>query len=186
LELKDARLIAAFVEEFDAAARTRGLDLAVIRWDDHVVSELYRRTQSILSIYRNLVVLIVVTIAGMSVLTTMLKAVNERIREIGTLRSIGFRRRHILALFTVESALLALISSALGFALTWALTGAINGAGVTYSGGMAATPIPLTVSLVPTACVFAVAFLSGVAMLAALMPARRAARLAIPDALGHA
>ena len=50
---------------------------------------------------------------------------------------------------------------------------------------MAATPIPLTVSLVPRACLFAVVFLSGVAWLAALMPARRAARLSIPDALGH-
>jgi putative ABC transport system permease protein len=127
-----------------------------------------------------------VAIAGMSVRTTMLKAVNERVREIGTLRSIGFRRRHIVGLFTVEAAVLATVSSGVGLVATWGLIGVINSAGLSYSGGVAATPIPLTISLVPAACVFALVFLSGVAMLAALLPARRAARLSIPDALGHA
>jgi putative ABC transport system permease protein len=115
----------------------------------------------------------------------MLKAVNERVREIGTLRSLGYRRRHIVTLFTMESALLAIVSSIVGLAATAALVALINGADVTYSGGIASQPIPLSVSLLPSACLFATAFLSGVAGLAALFPARRAARLAIPDALGH-
>jgi putative ABC transport system permease protein len=176
---------AAFAAALGEAARTKGLDLAVVPWHDHVTAELYRRTQSIFAVYRNLVVLIVVAIAGMSVLTTMLKSVNERVREIGTLRSLGFRRRHVLTLFTLEAGMLAAVSSAVGFAATVALIRLINGAGISYNGGMAATPIPLAVGLVPAACIFAVVFLSGVAMLAALVPARRAARLSIPDALGH-
>jgi putative ABC transport system permease protein len=184
--LRDEREAAAFASALTADAQARGFDLVATPWDEHVVAEMYRRSTSILTIYRNLVVLIVVAIAGMSVLTTMLKAVNERVREIGTLRSIGFRRRHIIGLFTMEAALLASVSSAVGLIATAALIAAINSAGLSYSGGVAATPIPLTVSLVPAACVFALLFLSGVAMLAAVMPARRAARLSIPDALGHA
>ena len=113
--LRDGRRLDAFADGLTAAARAAGLDLVAVPWHRHEFAELYRRTDSILNIYRNLVVLIVVTIAGMSVLTTMLKAVNERVREIGTLRSLGFRRRHVLALFTIESALLAVVSSALGF-----------------------------------------------------------------------
>jgi putative ABC transport system permease protein len=183
--LNDESHVEAFSAGLEQAARARGLDLAAIPWDDHVFAELYRRTDSILVIYRNLVVLIVVAIAGMSVLTTMLKAVNERVREIGTLRSLGFRRRHVLGLFTIESALLATVSSVVGFAATWVLAGLINAAQISYDGGIAATPIPLTVSVVPEACAFAVLFLSGVAVLAAFTPARRAARLGIPDALGH-
>lgn len=174
-----------FATALSGAARARGLDLAVVPWHDHVTAELYRRTQSIFAVYRNLVVLIVVAIAGMSVLTTMLKSVNERVREIGTLRSLGFRRHHVLALFTLEAGILAAISSGVGLVATVSLVHLINGAGISYNGGMAATPIPLAVRIVPAACIFAVVFLSGVAMLAALMPARRAARLSIPDALGH-
>jgi putative ABC transport system permease protein len=183
--LDDERKVPAFAAGLEAAARSRGLDLAAIRWQDHEIAELYRRTDSILVIYRNLVVLIVVTIAGMSVLTTMLKSVNERVREIGTLRSLGFRRRHIVGLFALESGLLAMASSAVGLAATWVTTRLVNAAAISYDAGMASTPIPLTVSLVPGACAFAVVFLSGVAVLAAFLPARRAARLAIPDALGH-
>jgi putative ABC transport system permease protein len=183
--LHDGRRAAAFASELTAHAGALGSNVIATPWDEHVIAEMYRRSTSILSIYRNLVVLIVVAIAGMSVLTTMLKAVNERVREIGTLRSIGFRRRHILGLFTAEAAMLAAVSSAVGLVATALLIQAINGAGLSYNGGVAATPIPLTVSLVPAACVFALVFLSGVAMLAAILPARRAARLSIPDALGH-
>lgn len=176
---------ADFIEGLRQGAAQNGLDLDVVAWADHPFAELYRRTDSILAVYRNLVVLIVVTIAGMSVLTTMLKSVNERIREIGTLRSLGFRRRHILLLFSAESALLALGASLVGLCTTIGLARLINGSNLSYDGGVAATPIPLTVSVVPAACVFAVTFLSGVAVLAALLPARRASRLGIPDALGH-
>jgi putative ABC transport system permease protein len=175
-----------FAAELAASARARGVDLVAIPWREHYWGELYRRSMTLLGLYRLLVVIIVVTIAGMSVFTTMLKAVNERVREIGTLRSIGYRRRHIVALFTLESAMLALVSSAVGLAATAVLTAVINGADATYSGGIASQPIPLTVSLLASASVFATVFLSGVAVLAALFPARRAARLPIPDALGHA
>lgn len=184
--LRDGDGRVPFMEDMRQAAAARGLDLDVMPWEAHPIADLFRRTDSILDIYRNLVILIVVAIAGMSVLTTMLKSVNERVREIGTIRSIGFRRRHVIWLFTFEAAILALVSSGVGLVATWVLTRVINSAHISYDGGMAATPIPLTVSLEPLACAFAITFLSGVAVLAALLPARRAARLGIPDALGHA
>ena len=121
----------------------------------------------------------------MSVLMTMMKAVSERTREIGTLRSLGFLRRHVLALFMLEAALLAMLASAVGVILTLGATLAINHLGITYKGGMAVEAIPLAVQVVPGAYLFAVGFLSLVAMAAAIVPARRGARLAIPDALGH-
>lgn len=184
--LHDPAGIPSFAADLRASMAGQGLEVDAVAWHEHPMAEMYRRSVSILSIYRNLVVLIVVTIAGMSVLTTMLKAVNERIREIGTLRSLGFRQRHVVALFAAEAVILAAVSSGIGLVATWGLTRLINGAGLSYSGGVAATPVPLTVSLVPAACAFALLFLSGVAILAALLPARRAARLGIPEALGHA
>lgn len=183
--LRDETLSDGFARDLEAAASARGLDVTATPWRRHVYAEMYGKTMNLLGLYRTFVVVIVVTIAGMSVFTTMLKAVNERVREIGTLRSLGYRRRHVLALFTVEAALLALVACVVGFVATVALSGGINAAGIGYRGGLAAQPIPLTVAVVPSACAFAMLFLSGVAVLAALMPARRAARLAIPDALGH-
>ncbi len=186
ITLKDPRQADAFVAALDAEAARAGLDVEAIRWDRHRFAEIYRRGMEVLGLYRTFVVLIVVAIAGMSVFSTMLKAVNERVREIGTLRSIGYRRRHIGALFTVEAAMLAALASAAGLVLAAVATWAINAGGYSYNAGLAAQAIPLTVSLLPWVCVFAAVFLSGVAVLAAALPARRAARLGIPDALGHA
>jgi putative ABC transport system permease protein len=184
--LKDPRGIDRFVAELNATATAHGVDVQAMRWDQHKYSDLYRRGMQILGLYRTFVVLIVVTIAGMSVFSTMLKAVNERVREIGTLRSLGYRRRHIGALFTIEAAMLAGLASCVGLALSAGAVAIINGAGLSYKAGLAAQAIPLTVSLLPRVCLFATVFLGSVAVLAAALPARRAARLGIPDALGHA
>jgi putative ABC transport system permease protein len=183
--LSDASRAEAFARDLEAAADGRGLDVHGIPWQRHVYAEMYGKTMNLLGLYRTFVVVIVVTIAGMSVFTTMLKAVNERVREIGTLRSLGYRRRHVQALFTVEAVLLALVACAAGVVATVGVAAGINAADLAYRGGLAAQPIPLTIAVVPSAYLFAALFLAGVAVLAALMPARRAARLAIPDALGH-
>lgn len=177
---------AALGADLRAAATLKGIPLSVRPWKEHPVGELYKRGMELLGIYRTLVVVVVVSIAGMSVLTTMMKSVTERIREIGTLRSIGFLRRHILALFGVEAALLALVSSAAGLAVTVGLTWALNHSGITYKAGVLTESIPLTIAWLPRAWIVAALFLSGVAAVAALVAARRAVRMKIPDALGHA
>lgn len=57
----------------------------------------------------------VVFIAALTVLTTMLSSVNERTREIGILRAIGFRRGHILQIIFLEAGLVSIVAGFLGF-----------------------------------------------------------------------
>jgi len=65
-------------------------------------------------------------IAAVGITNTMLMAVLERTKEIGTLRALGFGRARIRRLFLAEGFIIALIGSAaglvLGAALTWYLT----------------------------------------------------------------
>ncbi len=175
-----------FAAALNAAAGEAGRPVRALRWDQHQYAEIYRRSMQVLGIYRTFVVLIVVTIAGMSVFATVLKSVNERVREIGTLRSMGYRRRHVAWLFALEAALLALTASVLGLVASLALEAVINTAAITYGGGLAAQAIPLTIGLRPGAIAFATLFLSAVAVLAAWAPARRASRLRIAEALATA
>jgi len=126
-----------------------------------------------------------VAIAGMAVLMTMMKTVSERTREGGTLRSLGCRRGQVVRLFVLESAILAGCAAVLGLLATVGLTALINHAGITYKGGVLALPIALRIEYGAGAYGLAFVFLTAVAMLAALAPARSAARLAIPDALSH-
>jgi putative ABC transport system permease protein len=186
IALKDPAQAGAFADDLNAVALSRGVGVEAMRWDRHKYAELYRRGMQILGLYRTFVVLIVVSIAGMSVFSTILKAVNERVREIGTLRSLGYRRWHVAAMFTVEAAMLAVLASLVGLAVSAVAVWLINASGLSYKAGLAAQAIPLTVSLLPRVCVFAALFLSSIAVAAAVLPARRAARLGIADAMGHA
>jgi len=58
---------------------------------------------------------VVVAIGTLVVLTTMLGAVAERRQEIGLLRALGFRQRHIMHIILAESAILSLAGGMLGW-----------------------------------------------------------------------
>jgi putative ABC transport system permease protein len=59
---------------------------------------------------------IVLAIAGFSVFVTVMGSVQERTREIGVFRAVGFRRREILSLLFWETGWISLLSSASGVA----------------------------------------------------------------------
>lgn len=61
--------------------------------------------------------LIVLVIGSLIVFTTMMSSVNERTREIGIFRAIGFRRTHIVKLIFMEAVTLSFIAGVLGYAL---------------------------------------------------------------------
>lgn len=93
-------------------------------------------------------------------------SVVQRTREIGILRAMGCPRRQILRVFLLQGGLLGLLGSGVGGALAWLLVQAFNRYGARLF------EIGVDPALIPTA--MAVATLTGV--LAAAVPARRAAR----------
>ncbi len=60
---------------------------------------------------------IVILIGSLLVLVTMMGAVNERTREIGIFRAIGFRRGHVMQVILLEAMLLGIIGGIIGFIL---------------------------------------------------------------------
>jgi len=58
---------------------------------------------------------VVLLIGALVVFVTMMGSVNERTREIGIFRALGFRRAHIMRLILFESSLVSLVAGALGF-----------------------------------------------------------------------
>jgi putative ABC transport system permease protein len=183
--LRDPSRARRFAARLTAEAERRGLPIRAVPWREHRVAELFLRGIELLGMFRSLVMLVVLVVAAMSVFNTMAKAVSERTREIGTLRSVGFRRRHIVALFTTEAALLAVIGVATGLALVLPLVWAIGALGIRYKAGILAEPIRLTIAYDPMTYAGAAAILAAACVLAAFLPARRASRMKIPDALGH-
>ena len=104
-------------------------------------------------------------VGAIVIMNIMLVAVAERTREIGIRKSLGARRRDILAQFLVESATLSVIGAAIGVGL-----------GIGLSQGVAAvSPLPATVA--PWSVALAVIIGAGVGIIAGAYPASRASRL---------
>lgn len=169
--------------ELSAAARRAGRALDVVDWMETEDAEIVRRSESILSVCRGLAVLVILIIAGAAVLTTMMKTVRERTREIGTLRSLGYRRHHLLAMFAAESALLAMCAGLVGLLSAVAITAAINSSRIMYKAGLMAEAIPLRIGYSPVAYALGFLFLSLVAVVAALTAARKVTSMRIAEAL---
>jgi putative ABC transport system permease protein len=117
---------------------------------------------------------VIVSLFGM--VNTMVLSVFERTREIGMLRTVGMTRRQTRRMIRNESVITALIGAALGLGLGLFLSGMVTKAMEDYD---LAFSVP-----VPTLAGFTVfAVLAGVG--AAVMPARRASRLDVLDALHY-
>lgn len=67
-----------------------------------------------------IVSLVSVVVGALGVLNTMLMAVSERTREIGTLRALGWSRARVLRLVLAEGALISGLGGLLGLAAGWA------------------------------------------------------------------
>lgn len=122
-----------------------------------------------------------------AVVNTMTMNVMERTNEIGTIRAMGVRRGGVRSQFILEGALIGAIGATLGALIAFALSIAVNHAGLTWTppGNSAATPFRVEVLGHPVLVLGSWLGLTVIAMVAALIPANRAARLSVVDALRH-
>jgi putative ABC transport system permease protein len=105
---------------------------------------------------------------------TMAQAVRERIPELAVLKTIGFSNRSVLMLVLVESILLVVLGGVVGLALAAALMPMVSAA----SGGMLQLP-----TVLPQTWGMGVGLMVAIGVVVGLLPALRAMRLNIVDAL---
>lgn len=112
--------------------------------------------------------LAVLMIGGLFMMVTMMGSVNERTREIGIFRALGFRQSHVMQIILLEALVMGVLAGAGGFfsgsLLAWGLIPVII-PGSAYTG-----PDP---SLAAIAFVMATVL----SLLAAIYPARKAGRM---------
>jgi putative ABC transport system permease protein len=123
-------------------------------------------------LYLLLALSVIVSLFG--IINTLVLTVFERTREIGTLRAVGMTRRQVRRMIRYESVITALIGAALGIIL-----GIVLAALLTVRVDFIKFDLP-----VGQIVVFAIAAII-VGIFAAILPARRAARLNVLNALQY-
>ena len=143
----------------------------------------YREQSQAMAKFIKILGLVVTTIfsvgAMIGAMITMYAAVASRVVEVGTMRALGFQRRSVLAAFLVESVLLAIAGGAAGVGLasllSFARVSTLNFASFSEVGfGFTLSP-----GVITRALIFAVAM----GLVGGFLPAVRAARLNIVNAL---
>jgi putative ABC transport system permease protein len=122
-----------------------------------------------------------------TVVNTMSMSVMERTNEIGTARAMGVRRGGIRRQFLIEGWMLGAIGATCGLILAAFFAFAVNHAGLTWQPPGQAAPIPLRVMTSGIGTLIGAVWLGLLVMatIAALIPANRAARMQVVDALRH-
>jgi putative ABC transport system permease protein len=131
--------------------------------------------------------LIILVMVLLTVANTVNMTLHERTGEFGVMRALGRRGADIFRLAVVESAVLGLIGAALGVIVGVALALLISAVGIPMPPGPnSEAGLTAAIRLVPS--VIATAFALGVAgaVVASLLPARRAGRIPVVDALRQA
>jgi len=160
-----------------------GLPCEIRTWNE--LSLFYSKVKGMFDMIFMFLFFIVLVIVVMSVVNTMGMAVIERTRAIGTLRALGLKRRGVGFLFAVEGAMIGLLGSILGIVLNVGVWAIIRAVKPTYIPPGVSTPVSLIVNLAPQAMLILAVFLVVLSLIAAILPARRAARQNVVDALGH-
>lgn len=150
------------------------------------LADFYTKTVKLFSAQINSVLILIALIVVLSISNTLSMAVMERTSEIGTMMAMGNRRIDVLVLFITEGAILGVLGAVLGTGLGIGLGELISAIGIPMppAPGMShgyTGQVSITLEIALNAVMLA--FFS--TLIASVLPAWKASRMIIVDALRH-
>jgi putative ABC transport system permease protein len=155
--------------------------------DFETLSPFYGQTLSMFATIFGFISVLIGSVVLFTISNTMSMTVVERTVEIGTVRAMGLRRGGIRAMFLAEAIVLGTFGSIVGVAMALTTAWAINRLGLTWTPPGRIEAVALEVRLAGEHLMMwgSAAALVTVASLSAILPAARASRMNIVDALRH-
>jgi putative ABC transport system permease protein len=167
---------------FDEAKRTLEADRR-LTVDVHRESEFYVQQSQLLGRILQILALMITSIMAIGAIfgaiNTMYAAVASRSHEIAVLLTVGFHPRSVLASFLVESALIAVVGGVIGALLALPVNGIVTSTTNWASFSEIAFSFRITPVLLLAGLVFAVVM----GLVGGFLPAWRAARMQVVEAL---
>ncbi len=176
LKLNDKSNFASFKKAFDSEKRLKQFEPKIEQKFFEEQSELMANFIRILGIFITIIFSLGATIGAM---ITMYAAVANRTREIGTLRSLGFKRRSILVVFLFESVLISLAGGIIGIffasGLQFFTVSTLNFASF--------SEISFSFAITPNIIIGSLIFACAMGIFGGFLPSVKAARMNIINAL---
>ncbi|HEY0065353.1 MAG TPA: FtsX-like permease family protein [Telluria sp.] len=164
-----------------ASLRAAGIPVQIKSWQEQ--SAAYASERSATDIAFDSVAGMVFAVIAATVAATISMNALERRREVGTLRALGMRSSGVFLMFVMEGLWMALSGVALSLLASGLIAWVVNRAALSYAVNPGIGSAPMLVELDFYRMGMAVLTVLAVALLAALVPAFKAARSAIAPAL---
>jgi putative ABC transport system permease protein len=182
--LDDTDRTAGMHTELQTLFANRGWKLEMKEWRD--LAPFYRQVVALYNGIFGFLGLVVFGIVVLSVANTIMMSIFERTREIGTMMAIGTTRGRIWRMFLAEGLSIGVLGGGLGLIIGSALATLINHGHVMLPPPPGYTVgYPLRIMLSPSVLFPALVVSILTATISAILPALKASRLKIVDALGH-
>ena len=184
LQLKAYEDMPEVITTLKVLFKQKGLDLEII--DLQTFNPEVQKVIGIFAVIFAFVSIIIALIVVFTISNTMTMSIMERFSEIGTLRSMGLRRSKIRRYFVLEGSIIGIIGATLGVVLAYITTTLINTIGLMWSPPNTAVETQLVLSMDNVGLVlFVWVFLIVVSTISSLLPAIRASKMEIVDALRY-
>ena len=166
------------------AAALPANEFEIVPW--HALADFYNKTVVLFSKQVSVVKFIIGLIIVLTISNTQMMSVLERTTEIGTSLAIGQRRNTVMRMFVAEGVLIGLIGGLLGVILGYVFAHLISAIGIPMPPppGMA-RGFRGEILIVPRLAVDALILAVVTTFLASVLPAWKASRMNIVDALRH-
>ena len=185
LQLKHTKDIPVVEKRLAEIFSARNLNFEVK--DFKQLSPMYGQTISMFISIFTFLALIMGVIVLFTIVNTMSMCVMERVNEIGTVRALGVRRSGVLRLFLTEGCLMGVLGATFGSLIAVVAALLINTSGMTWTPPNYVQPVFLTIRVFVNPAFLPVTWLVLIllAVMSSFIPARKAARMMIVDALRH-
>jgi putative ABC transport system permease protein len=165
--------------------KDKGLDLETKELTE--LQPFYTQAVGMFKAIFSFISVVMAVIVLFTVVNTMTMSVMERTNEIGTLRAMGVKKKGIALQFMLEGIILGVIGATVGIIIGSVAAEMVNHSGMTWHppGQAYPTPLVLRTNGVGYMLLGIWTGLGAMSAIAAWIPAKRAARMKIVDALGH-
>lgn len=181
LKFKELDMAEASLKKINTELTTSRPNLFARSWRDLAV--LFRQVDKFYGVQNSLIEAILLALTFLGILNTVSMTVVERTGEIGTLRALGESRKEIVSQFVLESVLLSIIGIASGILFSAIMIQVVEKVKIMTEMPGASTPFQIKIYFMMSSVIYASCLAAVTTVVATLIPALRASRLDIVEAL---